>query len=124
MRRGEKQAIRRRIQGKYRRIKSLSLHFKRTKRKADRQRQRRYADPAKAQPVQRQPFERRADKAERKPGDVQGIKHADARRAGGGQRLRIDIALPEPMAQTHQNQHDGNRIDGIQDGHGDAEDGA
>lgn len=123
MRRSEKQAMCCRIQGKYRRSGRLFVALERTKCKANRQRQRRYADPAKAQLVQRQPFERRTDKAERKPGGVQGVKYADAGRAGGGQRIRIGIALSKPMAQTHQNQHDGNRIDGVEDGHRDAQDG-
>ena len=59
---------------------------------------------------------------ERNSGAIHGVKDTDTGGSRNGQGVNIWVSGPQPVAQTQKDQHNGDRIDGVEHGDGDAED--
>ena len=82
------------------------------------------ADPAVSHVVERETLAERGERAERDAGSIERVDDADDAGASNSERIGEAVSRPETVAQTEQNEHDGDRIDRVQYGDRDAEDGA
>lgn len=91
---------------------------------ADAEHHSRHADPAEADRIKRKPARERTERTEWDTSRIQRIDDTDKPRSGDGERIDIAVLLPEAVAQTQKDQHDGDRIDRVQDRDGNVENGA
>ena len=81
-----------------------------------------YGNPAKAKVIKRQGAADVTDKAQRDTNAINCIDHTDNCCAKDCKRIDKSVAANKFVTQTQHNQHDGNRIDCVQNGNRNAED--
>lgn len=79
------------------------------------------AHPAEAVLIQRQRVTEGAEDAQRQVQCVQRVQHADDARPGDNNRVDIAVFRPHAVRYAQQNQHNRNRIDGVQNRDGNAQ---
>ena len=82
-----------------------------------------YADPAEAKVIKGQGTADPADKAQGDTDAIDRINHADSSCAENCKRIDKSVAADKIVAQSQNDQHDRNGINGIENGHRNAEDG-
>lgn len=90
-------------------------------RQGNQQHRQRNAHPAEAVFIQRQRVTEGAEDAQRQVQCVQRVQHADDARPGDNNRVDIAVLRPHAVRHAQQNQHNRNRIDGVQNRDGNAQ---